>query len=424
MLSTIKPIIVPLSGLDDIAGTYLQYSVRMLYNSDSVGGVSEEVLYYGKSFVDADGETEIHLEKVLRDYLFRWKCELQPSSQLQRPACLISSFGQRVLAVEASQRLFWNTKIAVVYEYNATEQREVVDVCGAWCPQYQKLGAINGALEDVAVFDYVQTYATLATSVPPHIPPISTANFWLGLVLNINKGAEADVGSIAIGASSVDNVAITYRHGGTYAMAITLMQLFAELSSSAIDGGDAGSSGWYDEIDGGDTETAYDGEYDGGTSDDSAYAVSTMPGATLSLYWDVAGVLHSVVAAVVDVCPKPFYVAWITPTGGWTSFGMDGNVVFAVQDTPTAIVDLNGSDDVLEVKEEATIRLWSGIVNKETYAHLMTMLQSRLLYVYDSERDEGWYCTAKTNNAATLPSKNGRSQAFQVELKTINNNEQ
>lgn len=424
MLSTIKPIIVPLSGLDDIAGTYLQYSVSMLYNSDSVGGVSEEVLYYGKSFVDADGETEIHLEKVLRDYLFRWKCELQPSSQLQRPACLISSFGQRVLAVEASQRLFWNTKIAVVYEYNAAEHREVVDVCGAWCPQYQKMGAINGSLEDVAVFNYVQTYATLATPIPPHIPPISTANFWLGLVLNINKGAEADVGSIAIGASSVDNVAIAYRHGGTYAMAITLMQLFAELSSSAIDGGDAGSSGWYDEIDGGDSETVYDGEYDGGTSDNSAHAVSTMPGATLSLYWNVAGVLHSVVAAVVDVCPKPFYVAWITPTGGWTSFGMDGNVVFAVQDTQTAIVDLNGMDNVLEVKEEATIRLWSGIVNKETYAHLMTMLQSRLLYVYDSERDEGWYCTARTNNAATLPSKNGRSQAFQVELKTINNNEQ
>ena len=95
-------------------------------------------------------------------------------------------------------------------------------------------------------------------------------------------------------------------------------------------------------------------------------------------------------------------------------YGLDRSCVFAG----------NGSDDVLVVKEEATIRLWSGIVNKETYAHLMTMLQSRLLYVYDSERDEGWYCTAKTNNAATLPSKNGRSQAFQVELKTINNNEQ
>ena len=426
MLSTIRPIIISLAGLEDAAGAYIEYEVRMLYNSDSIGGVSSKSIYHGKSFVDAYGNTDIQIEKLLRDYLFRWRCKFQTDSQRLVPDVLANSLSTPLTAIEAkANNLFWNTKIEVAYTYNNTEQVETLGVCGAWCPAFQQLGNICGTLEDVAITDYVQSYATLASPIPPHIPPISTARFWLGMVLNINKMAEANVGSIAIGADSVNAAAIPYRHGGTYAVAYTLAQLFADLASNDIDGGTAATGTWYDEIEGGSASSAYSGNYDGGTASDEGYSEqSVMAGVNLSLYWNVDSILYSSIVAVVDTCAKPFYVAWITPTGGWTAIGMDGNCTIGSKATPTAITNLRDETDILSMKEETSFNLYSATLDRETYAHLMTMLSSRILYVYDTERDCGWYCTCDTSNVETLPSRTGKMQPFQIQLKSINSNEQ
>ena len=426
MLSTIKPIIISLTGLEDAVGMYLQYEVRMQYNSDSVGGVSTKSLYYGKTFVDAYGNTDIQIEKVLRDYLFRWKCKFNNNTQMHTPEVIASSLSQQLTAIEAKpNNLFWNTRIEVIYTYNDTEQTVTIDVCGSWSPAFQKMGNICSSLEGVAITDYVQNYALLATAVPPHIPPKATSKFWLGLVLNINKESEANVGSIAIGADSVNVVDIPYRHGGTYAVAYPLAQLFDDLNSNDIDGGTASVDDWYDDIDGGDTQTAFSGNYDGGTSEDSGYSLmNVMAGVTLSLYWNVARQLYSTIAAVVDTCAKPFYIAWITPTGGWTAYGMDGNCIIESKATPTAITNLRDEEETLSMKEEAKFTLYSAMLKKETYAHLMTMLSSKILYVYDTENDCGWYCNCDTSNVETMPSKTGRLQSFQIKLKSINSNEQ
>lgn len=426
MLSTIKPIIISLSGLEDAIGTYIEYEVRMLYNSDSVGGVSAKSLYHGKSFVDAYGNTDIQIEKVLRDYLFRWKCGFRNATQLYMPEAIVGSLSQQLTAVEAKANdLFWNTKIEVAYIYNDVEQVETLDVCGAWVPAYQRIGNICCSLEEVAVTEYVQNYATLATSIPPHIPPVSTSRFWFGMVLNINKGAEANVGSIAIGADSVNTIPLPYRHGGTFAVAYTLAQLFADLNSNDIDGGTATTDTFYDDIDGGTAQSTYSGVYDGGTASDEGYSEqSVMAGVNLSLYWNVDSILYSSIAAVVDTCAKPFYVAWITPTGGWTAFGMDGNCVIGSRAEQTTLTNLRAETEVLSIKEDAVFSLYSAMLDKETYAHLMTMTASRILYVYDTANDCGWYCTCETGSTETMPSRTGKKQSFQIQLKSINSNEQ
>lgn len=412
MLSTIRPIIVPISGLDADAGTYKTYYVRTVYDNGS------QLLYRGKSFIDDNGETEIHLEKVLRDFLYRWRAEYDANSQKYRPACLVGSIQTQLKPVEFLPETFWNATIMI----SGVGDTVRIPVCGAWCPAFQKTGVINDPLEDVAVIDYVQNYATLATKILPHIPPVATSNFWLGLVLNISSHNN---GGIFIGIRSTDVQEIPATYGGTYAVAYPLAQLFAEIAGTEIDGGGATTDEWYDEIEGGDATAAYSGEYDGGTSDDSTYAQQMVPvGATLSIYWYVDGVLNSTPAAVVDKCAKKFYVSWITPTGGWTAYGMDGNCTIESRNTKESIVNMLDATEVLAIDEEIRFNLYSGMVDKETYAHLLTMLSSRLLYVYDVESDQGWYCTCETGNAATLPSKTAKMQPFQIQLKTINNNEQ
>ena len=412
MLSTVRPIIVPVSGLEAYAGNYVTYYVRTVCDGDS------QLLYTGKSFVDEYGETEIRLEKVLRDFLYRWMAVYNTDSQQYRPACLTGSFQTILEPVEYQPKTFWNSTIMISGFPNPIR----IPVCGAWCPAFQKMGVINDPLEDVAVIDYVQNYATLATDILPHIPPVSTSNFWMGLVLNVSSHNN---GGIFIGVRSTDVQEIPTRFGGTYAVAYPLAQLFAEIAGTEIGGGEATTEEWYDEIEGGDATASYSGEYDGGTSDDSTYAQQVVPvGATLSIYWYVDGVLNSTPAAVVDKCAKKFYVSWITPTGGWTAYGMDGNCTIESRNTKESITNLLETTEVLSVCEEARFNLYSGMVNKETYAHLLTMLSSRLLYVYDVESDQGWYCTCETGSAATLPSKTAKMQAFQIQLKSINNNEQ
>jgi hypothetical protein len=54
----------------------------------------------------------------------------------------------------------------------------------------------------------------------------------------------------------------------------------------------------------------------------------------------------------------------------------------------------------------------------------MTMIASPILYIYDTERDEGFYCTPTTTAATTLPSKTGKMQSFAIDLVSINTNEQ
>lgn len=425
MLSTIKPIIVTISGLEDAIGTYLEYEVRMQYNTDSSGSTSTNTLFYGKSFVDAYGDTEIHLERLLRDYLWRWSAKYVASAQNHKPECIKGSLATQLKAIEAtSDNLFFNTKIDLVYTYNDTEVTETLQVCGAWVPAFQKGDTICCALEDEAITSYIQNYATIATDILPHIPPTETSNFWLGLVLNINQAAEADVSDIGIGADSSNVVSLTLTHGGTYAMAYPLTAIFQELDSAIIDGGDSDST-YYSSIDGGDSDSTFDGDYDGGTSDDSGYESSaSFAGSTLSVYWNHDGTLYSTPIAEVDTCAKRYYIAWITPTGGWTSYGMDGNVSVKSAVTQKTIVNLRDENEVLTVAEKPTFDLYSGMVDAETYMHLVTMLSSHILYVYDSENDTGYYCTATTNAASTLPSKTGKMASFHVELTAINTNEQ
>lgn len=422
MLSTIKPIIVTLNNLTAVAGTYLEYGMRMLYNSDSIGGAVRKTLYYGKSFVDADGVTEIHLEKVLRDFLWKWKTQYAASDQRHLPACIVSSVSQSNAAIEETEDLFFNTTIEIAYNYNDVEQIKTVDVCGAWCPAFQTMGNVEAVLGVAS--EYVQNYSMFATSVPPHLPPVLTSNFWLGLVLNVNSGYEGHVGHLYLGHTIGSTSELSIHHGGTYALAIPLSQLMTGTEQNTLEGGASGST-YEGTIEGGASNSAYDGDYEGGTSANSGYETAVlMAGVTLSLYWQVDGVQHSTPVAKIDTCASPFYVSWITPTGGWTSYGMEGNVTTEVRDEKTAIVNLLGDDEVLSNKERTIFSLYSGMVNKETYGHLMTMLQSRLLYVYDTARDRGFYCTAETSSATTLPSRTGTTTPFNVQLRTINSFEQ
>ena len=426
MLSTIRPIIVTISNLSDAIGSYLEYEVRMQYNTDSIGSTSTKTLYHGKSFVDAYGDTEIHLEKMLRDYLWKWTAQYVASAQNHRPACIKGSFGNQLNAIEASSTdLFWNTKIDIVYTYNNTEVTQTLQVCGAWCPAYQKmLEHICCALEDEAITNYLQSYATITTNILPHIPPISTSNFWLGLVLNVNQAAEANVSDIGIGVDNTNVISLPLRHGGTYAMAYPLSAVFEALNDSEIDGGDSDST-YYSEIDGGGSNTVFAGEYDGGTSSPSGYDNATLfMGAVISVFWNIGGSLRSIPVAKIDTCPSRYYVSWILPTGGWTSYGMDGNATIASKVKQQSIVNIRDERDILSMEETPTFSLYTGMVDKDTYAHLMTMLTSYILYVYDTEKDEGFYCTPTTTAATSMPSKTGKLQAFRIELIAINSNKQ
>lgn len=425
MLSTIKPIIVTISNLSDAIGTYLDYEVRMQYNTDAIGSTSTKTLYYGKSFVDAYGDTEIHLEKMLRDYLWRWKAKYVASAQNHKPEVIKGSLATQLNAIEAtSTDLFFNTKIDIVYTYNDTEVTETLQVCGAWCPAYQQLNTICCALEDEAITSYLQNYATIATDILPHIPPKQTSNFWLGLVLNVNQAAEGNVSDIGIGVDSSNVVSLPLLHGGTYAMAYPLTSIFQELDTAIIDGGTPDAT-FYSEIDGGTPSSVFDGEYDGGTPDDSVYDnTSSFAGSTLSMYWNHDGTVYSIPIALVDSCAKRFYISWILPTGGWTSYGMDGNVSILSKVSQKSIINLRDETTMLSMGEQPTFSLHSDMVGKDTFAHLMTMITSPILYVYDSEKDEGWYCTPGTTAAQTLPSKTGKMQSFAIDLVSINTNEQ
>lgn len=420
MLTTAKPIIVSVDEIPEAYyNHYIEYRVSSKFNTNSTGGTATKLLYVGKTFVDSYGHSEVHIERLLRDYLFKWKPRFDANSQATKPEVLAGSLATEIRSIEAARDQFFNTKIIVEFVYNEIQEVEI-SVVGSWSPSFQKMNTIVGSLDEDAIVNYVQNYATIASKVLPHLPPAITANFWLGLVLNINQAAEGSVGRIGIGATSANVVPINYTHGGTYAVAYPISAICEALSSATIDGGEANTITWYDEIDGGDSDDIYDGNYDGGSSDDSDFAtIGALAGATLSIYWDVNGTVHSLPIAVIDECPADYYISWITPTGGWTSFGFGGNVVHQENVKPTQILNLRDERETIEVAATESYNLYTGLVDRETYDHLVTMIYSPVVYVYDSKLNEGHYCNIDSKSASTLASKTGKAKPFNIQLQSI-----
>lgn len=425
MLSTIRPIIYKLTGLTLLANQYLAYTLSLEY-ADGVGSTDKKKIYYGKTFVDSNGNTDIRVDQVLKDFLFKWETSYNLSNQTYRPE-MFGTLSDSRSSIEETYTEFWNCVVVLQYEYNSIQTTEDLNVCGAWVPPFQKMGPIYDPMTTADPEVGVQNYATLATSILPQMPPISTSNFWMAWLLNVNRVLTDNSGTLEIGCSDWSRVDITnlIDNAGTYANAIPLQELISEILTvyEGIDGGDSDSL-FDNTIDGGYSDSVYDDTIDGGDSNENYQVVADFVGAPLYLYWTISGNTYSAKIAQFDICAHRYYVSWVLPTGGWACQPFEGNVKVGTNNTQSKIVNFYDSEEVVANSEQPTFDLWKGNCKKDMYAHLLTMLASKSIYVYDTEQDRGWYCTPNTNTGATLPTKTGKLSHFNVELKAINANEQ
>ena len=382
-LSSNKPIVVAFSGLD--GDEYKNYTVAMTNSQGSL-----ITLYTGRTYVNLQGRTSVRVDGVLRDFVARRHSTFNSDTQKLEPAEL-RSLSALLPKVEADGNVFFATTIVV----QCGGQSKAIEVYGGYTLPW--IGAEMGALDTMNL-------ATLDSSILPHIPPLSnTTNMWLGLTLYVKS---SDVLKLGIG-SETPVTLLMRSDTGTLQVAFNLANMLEELSGMAsdIDGGTPGSGG--DDIDGGTPSTEGD-DIDGGTPDDSGSGSITPIGGNLKLYINDV----PTVVAIADTCPADYYVAWELPGGGWFCWPFNGNALYDNETDVSAIRTMTDEETVMDITQRTHYTLYSELASREVWNILCTMQLAREVYVYDTKRDRGAFCTATGNNIATAGRKMWRAKPF------------
>ena len=392
MNSVYKPIIITATGVP-----YMQQSTYTvgLYSHSAESYV---VIYTGRCVGDIQQNAVLRLDTILRDFAFTVGRKWQQSIQDYVPSVLCGI--DDVLRPVEDGTAFVATKACVtVFDNNGVEISHVDDITvwAGWLAPWQKgdMPYYENAAVDLAL---------VANDVVPHLPPIGTPRLWLGLSLmwfSNNKPV------LALHDSSVQ---LNTFGNGCFSAAFTLQNVLSLLSSEAdIDGGESDEEPVNDR-DGGTSGVTPSQDLDGG---DSSAVVSVITSGPIML----RNGANNVVAAVIDDCAAPYYVAWYMPSGGWMCFGMEGNIVYGGTPVDTTIKDVAGGDKVLQLDVQPVASLHSGFVTRDEYNVLCTMNYAREVYLYDTNNDRGIWCNVDNRSIPTAGSQRWINQPFEVTLK-------
>lgn len=390
MNSARKPIVFTFNGVTPYTQmSYKLYLYSFVYNDDIE-------VYRGRCISDGSGQLTIPVDSVVRDYIHQSHKVWRQGLQNYVPAAL-ADFGTE----RTPDDYILSTVMVVVYDEDGIElTRDMMPFWYGWLLPWQ-----NGEL--VYETDQVANLAMLGNGIVPHLPPVSTGAMWLEVVLQWldSNGTHPELGTVGT------RIELLTNGQGCYDMAFTLRDFFNEFSNGILDGGTSDSL-FDGDVDGGDSESIPDDEIDGGNSENE-YTVTA--GIDLSIYYgdEVLPVAH------IDTCASPYYVAWMMPNGGWMCWGFDGNVTNSATQRVATIQDTLNADRVTGMDTQATFNLYTGFLIREEYNMLTTLMYTREVYVYDVARDKGTWCSVEDRNMATAGNMRWRNVPLNVTLKEL-----
>lgn len=388
--SVSRPLVLPLSGL-----TPYKYYIYTMGLYDITQDVYN-VVFTGRCIADENGKVYLRIDEVCRDYAWHERRVWEAGRQDYIPADLVSLYSHSLTPVEDGARFIFSSAAVSVYDGDT--------------PVYSNVGTVIWAGREASWMKgepYVAegvwcNFATLGNNIVPHLPPLATDNMWLGLVFQWYKDTMPSIGY------DIYAVELTLSGEGCYAVSFTMADIFD--IASEVNGGDSNSVA-EDEIDGGDSSTVADTEVNGGDSREGVI----LSGTDIKLFVD--GEPH--VVAHVDECAAPFYVAWTLPSCGWMCFGFCGNTLHGGMPEIHTIVDSMDSEKVISMEQRRQYQLFTNFVTKEEYNLLCTLATAKEVYLYDSERDRGVWCTVESRGTTTAGNVRWQMQPFNLVLNEI-----
>lgn len=387
-----KAISVNVQGLSRYASYTYEVSVYDFVAADFVP------IYIGRCFSDADGRAKLLVEGILRDHAYKFPVFWSETEQAMRPA--FSTFGAQSMPVEQGGDFYCTMFSVAVYDGSTPVAFRFENVWAGFSAPWQD-GELMLA-EPMAV-----NLAALGIGVLPHLPSVATTQYWFSLAMVLRfDGAFTPAGyTLSLG----DKSAVMKLSGeGTHTTTWTLNTMLTGMEDNIIDGGNSASVP-DDIIDGGDSASIPDEILDGGNSETQ----TTIAGGTLSL--TIGDITMPV--AEFDVCPSPYYVAWRLPSGGWMSWGFDGNVLYNADTKVVERQTLLDTDEVVTMDSQPRFTVHSGFLTREQYNMLCTLRYARKVYVYDVKRDKGTWCSVDNRQGDTAGEVRWRNQPFVAVLK-------
>lgn len=395
MNSVTKPIIITASGLTPYAMN--TYTVSVYDFADA----QYQDVYTGRCVADAYGNAVLRIDGVCRDFVYAWPKAWSQNTQGMKP--ILTYFGNTSQPIDTGGIFYASDAQVTVYDDSDQQvylQQNITLWAGSLAPWQQgDIYYTQGTWYNAAF---------IGNSVVPRIPAINTANYWLGLTLTAFFDANFAPTSFRLSASLL-YVDQPIGGEGTHVCHWLLSELLGQMIEDVIDGGNAEDDPNAIVLDGGDADDVASDEYDGG--DAEPYSI-TLEGQDIIL--TIGGDTQTM--ATFDACASPYYVAWRLPSGGWMSWGFDGNVTYGSANTITKVQDLAGIDNTIGIDTQAIFSLRSGFVTREQYNMLCTLKYAREAYVYDVARDTGTWCNVDSRALETAGNMRWRNQPFTLQL--------
>lgn len=358
-------------------------------------------IYGGRCFANAEGSATLRLDGILRDHVY----DFGPawSATAQSPLPTFMGYDGVSEAVESGGTFFCALYSVVVRDSFGRDVYTYFDTVWAGFAAPWQEGTLT------PVEPSVTNLVTIGNGELPHLPPLATQQYWLSLAFVLRYGADFAPNGYTI---SIDGRSITVKltGEGTHNATWMLQNLLHWLNDHIVINGGRADSTPIEVVDGGDAFIAGPDTVDGGSA---SSAVLVVPGSTVEM---TIGDMTMAVA-VFDVCPSPYYVAWRLPSGGWMSWGFDGNVLYNADTKAVDRVTLLDTDEVVAMDTRAVFTLHSGFVTREQYNLLCTLRYAREVYVYDTQRDRGTWCIVDSRQGDTAGEVRWRNAPFTAVLK-------
>lgn len=368
MFTTDKPIIFRHTNVN-YTNEFVRFHIAMdLWNATG-NTIQTVTLFSGRTWFNADHQTEISLSNVLRDYTWKHDTVYDADKQVVVPVELYTGNTNYFLPIDRENRFYGGTaKIFInntqAGSFQVISQNSTLNVDNVYNKPYDnnwgKVIGNNNPYTSTAI---------------PHVPHVSTQKMWVGFdFAHRGESPTPNDSSIEFRLHYISDVYQLFKQGyGNFSFNLTLDAITNAIPVSA-------------------TEKFQTVEM---------YAYKT-PNRWIEKYD----------AFVLDNCPEDFYLFWEN-SFGFFSFGCSGRTRGTDQSNAFTMTDVRGIDRTLWNRNRYSWDLNTGLVSNEQIKAIATIMDAPTIWLYDTKKDRVWNVKVKSNTMKD-GSDNGKMQNISI----------
>lgn len=394
-----RPIRFKIHADGSVAWQYMNYTVSKGYFEPlATAPMMWQPIYYGKAMCNADGDADIDITQIMRDYTYQESLVFNYELQNYEPRAIKRE--NTIQSIEKEGVNYMTTKFKIEWDVENFGGIVNFDATSMSFPAW---------MFNRTVFNpYEETGSRIAnySGIKPHVPYIDTNNYYI--VFNFHKNTIGNNVYFTVFSDHLQGFSMRVEGRGNYTNGYTLSDFWGAMGEPI--------STPITRYDGGHVLTSHTNRLIGGSYTDRVGLLGAeLPNQTIIPNGEI---LHSKEGeyAVIDTCPADYYIAWLTPWFEWQSQPIKASWI-TDDCNDFRIKNIHGYSEFIENRNKETFKIKTGKLSKEMYDLFISTLQAPYILLYHTKRDKAFWL--KPSGSGRVMDKVNTPRIFEADFVEI-----